>query len=117
MQAPRIHSGARDRDSLQKQEQKGDDVDDEISRHRLDGFAIRLSARSSVSIPPLAIAFARSPASVLRLASSLSLSSLKPNVPIFRLDSAESLHFFLFSSFFLYRERIYLPRQRLHPTE
>lgn len=30
-------------------DKKGDDVDDEISRRRLDGFAIRLSARSSVS--------------------------------------------------------------------
>lgn len=68
-----------------------DDDDDEISRRRLDGFAIRLSARSSVSTP----AHYRIRAFLASiLAPSLFLLFI-PNVPIFRLDSADSLHLLL----------------------
>lgn len=91
-----------------KNEKKGDDDDDEISRRRLDGFAIRLSARSSVSAP----AHYRIRAFLASiLASSLFLLFI-PNVPIFRLDSADSLRLLLSlsPSLFLHRERIYLPR-------
>lgn len=103
-----------DRVSLQKRKQKGDDVDDEISRRRLDGFVIRLSARSSVSTPVhhRIRAFL---ASILASSHSLLSRAKRTNFPSQFHRFPSSLPALL--SLFLHRERTYLPRQRLHPTE
>lgn len=117
MHAPRIRSGARI-GILCKNMNKKETTSDEISRRRLDGFAICLSARSSVSTP--ARHRIRALPSLYPTPSFLSFSPLSYQTYQFSVSIPPIpfiFFYFLLSFSFSIAKRIYLPRQRLHPTE